>query len=534
MKRNPLVVVLTGVGLLVIGAALTYWSSRGFAEQRAVVNAGSCKMEMTVVQLAGLPENSQSGSLVLFHGLSANKVIMTYLARAFALQGLRVYVPDLPGHGGTAGPFTPDQAEACAQSFVRGLMARGYLRPDRTLLAGHSMGGAIALRVAAKIRVAGVIAISPAPMRSAHGVSPEVLLYQNPPPVPPNTLIITGQFEPQGLRLNAADYAASSMNGTTKFVEFPFNSHVSVLFSPGVAKMSQQWAAQTLHLPAAERQPLRGDLLGGLLGLTGILLLAGPFLRESVGETPRDEIAETKKSKTGQDAGGPQSVSLSLEPVEEAAPSKSIATWRVLMEIAVASIAVVGLLHYGVPLRMLHLFEGDYLASFFLIVGMLLLSLHGKEAARQFSTRWGLLAGAGFAALVLHLLITGWLQLTITGSWLPLDRWKRFPLFFIAAFAFSYALEVVLGRVAPGGERKRFLLNLGLLAMVWMVLSFGVVKLHSGAILLMLLAPYFLLLFVLLRLGAQLVRRQSGSALAAAVFGAILLTGFCLVLFPVS
>jgi hypothetical protein len=32
----------------------------------------------------------------------------------------------------------------------------------------------------------------------------------------------------------------------------------------------------------------------------------------------------------------------------------------------------------------------------------------------------------------------------------------------------------------------------------------------------------------------DLVERESGSALAAAVFGAILLAGFCLVIFPVT
>ena len=159
LKRSQIFVALIGVGLLVIGAALTYFSSRRFSEQHVLANAGTCRLEMNVVQLAGLPENSQGGTVILFHGLSANKVIMTYLARAFALQGLRVYVPDLPGHGRSAGPFTPDVAEACAQSFVRGLSARGYLRPDRTILAGHSMGGAIALSVAEKVRVAGVIAI---------------------------------------------------------------------------------------------------------------------------------------------------------------------------------------------------------------------------------------------------------------------------------------------------------------------------------------------------------------------------------------
>jgi hypothetical protein len=37
-----------------------------------------------------------------------------------------------------------------------------------------------------------------------------------------------------------------------------------------------------------------------------------------------------------------------------------------------------------------------------------------------------------------------------------------------------------------------------------------------------------------LRMGMQLVRRLSASPAAAAVFGAILLAGLCLVLFPVS
>lgn len=491
--------------MLVVGAALAYLSLRGYAEQRVVANAGSCKMEMTVVQLAGLPENSQSGSVVLFHGLAANKVIMTYLARAFALQGLRVYVPDLPGHGRTAGPFSTGEAEACAQSFVRGLMARGFIRPDRTILAGHSMGGAIALRVAAKVRVAGVVAISPAPMKTGHGVSPEVLLYTNPPPVPPSTLIIVAQFEPEGLRANAADFAASGTDGTTKFVSFSNNTHVTELFSARVARLGQEWAAQVLHLPPAEKLPMRGDLLGGLMGLAGILLIAGPFLRESVGE----------------------------KPVEETAENKPVTAWRAVLEIAAASLAIVGLLHYGAPLRMLHLFEGDYLASFLLLAGLLLISLHGKTAVRMYATKWTLVAGAGFAALVLHLLITGWLQLTIMGSWLTLARWERFPLFFLAAFVFLYALEVLLGRVVEGGERKRLLLSLGLLCLAWLALTFGVIELRSGEILLVLLAPFFLVLFTLLRLGAQLVRKQSGSALAAAVFGAILLAGFCLVVFPV-
>jgi len=195
---------------------------------------------------------------------------------------------------------------------------------------------------------------------------------------------------------------------------------------------------------------------------------------------------------------------------------------------------VVGVLHYWVPLRVLHEFEGDYLASFFLLAGLILVLLHGREAQAKFKVTSKLLFGAAFAAFVLHLLITGWTHLTIDGAWLTGERWERFPLFFLAAFLFVYGLEVALGPVIRGTERKRLLISLGLLVVVWLALIFGIVWLHSGEILLALLAPYFALFFVLSRAGAQLVRKHSGSALAAAVFGAILLAGFCLVLFPVS
>ena len=49
-----------------------------------------------------------------------------------------------------------------------------------------------------------------------------------------------------------------------------------------------------------------------------------------------------------------------------------------------------------------------------------------------------------------------------------------------------------------------------------------------------LLTPYFVLLHVLQRRGMDIVRQETGSVAATAVFGAILLAGFCLVIFPVT
>jgi len=189
-------------------------------------------------------------------------------------------------------------------------------------------------------------------------------------------------------------------------------------------------------------------------------------------------------------------------------------------------------LHFWLPLRLLRLYEGDYLASFFLLVGLALVLLHARLAAAQFRTKPAFLIGAALAGLLLHLLITGWFELTAMSSWLTLERWLRFPVFFLAAFVFLYALEMLAGPVRDAiSSYACFLL---FVALVWLAPVFGVFELRTGEILLVLLGGYFALLFLLMNLGAQLVRRMTGSPSAAAVFGAILLAGFCLVVFPLS
>jgi len=503
-KKKQVLQAAAGILCLLLGALLALYPTRRYAEHRYIVDAAACRMDLLMVSRADLLARPDTGSVVLLHGISANKVIMQYLARAFAELGLRVYIPDLPGHGNSPGPFSPEQAESCTASLLRGLAARGMIVPNRTILAGHSMGGAIALRVADKFRPAGVIAISPAPMQPAHGVIHENLLFRTLPLLTPNTLILVGQFEPQGIRGNAADLAANSPNSWVSFSQVPWNSHVSMLFSPTVARESQDWAARALSLPNDARLPTRANLLGCLLGIAGILLIGGPFLREMVGNK-------------------------ALADLESAS---SVPRFRGALEVALFSFLAIHVLHYWQPLRILHLVEGDYLASFFLIVGFGVILLHLKLAREGFRTRPALLLGAAFAAILLHFLVTGWFELTATGAWLNLQRWAHFPLFLLAAFLFLYAIELVAGPVGNARARYGFWVLLPVLA--WLALAFGVLYLRSGEILLVLLSPYFALQFLLSGLGIQLVRRESGSPTAAALFGAILLAGFCLVLFPLS
>jgi len=186
------------------------------------------------------------GSIVLFHGLSANRKVMTFTAQEFANQDLRVFVPDLPGHGKTSRPFSPQRVELCAEALVRDLAARKAILPERTLLAGHSMGAAIATRVAAHFPVAGVIAISPAPMHPAPGVAPELLLFPEPPILAAHALVLSASGEPASIRQIAKELVTESVNSTNRYDTIPNTTHVSILFSHAAFEAMRSWTSQIL------------------------------------------------------------------------------------------------------------------------------------------------------------------------------------------------------------------------------------------------------------------------------------------------
>src|SRR5256712_10102135 len=275
MKSRQAIRAVAGVLLCAVGLWLALPTP--YRERTYIFNADGCRLETTVVEKQ---QGGSQGAVLLFHGISANKKIMSYLARGFAEQGLRVYVPDLPGHGRTPGPFSPARAEQCGEALLRELLARGMISANRTILAGHSMGGAIAERIAAPVPVAGLIAISPAPMRAEHGVTEEKLLFHNPPELPSNSLVMAGSLELESMRGNAADLVAAQRDATAKYLEIPGASHVSILFSGAAMRPAQEWAAQVLHTSPVSALPSHRPLIGGLGGLLGILLIGVPRLLE--------------------------------------------------------------------------------------------------------------------------------------------------------------------------------------------------------------------------------------------------------------
>jgi pimeloyl-ACP methyl ester carboxylesterase len=519
MKTSGAIRAAAGAVLCIVGFFLA--RSASYRQTTVIVDAGGCRLVTDVVDLG---DDATEGSVVLLHGLAGNKKIMSYLARAFALENLRVFVPDLPGHGRTEGPFSFERASACTESFVRQLIARGAIDPPRTIVAGHSMGGAIAVLVAARVPVAGVIAVSPAPMTPAHGIPAFMLPFHDLPPTPAHTLTLSAAWEPVEIRETARDLIAGEARATGKYQTVPYATHVSLLFDSRVAEAAKEWAAEVLHLTPGAARPSAQMLAGSFAGFAGLLLLAGPFIHETLGVNLRQ--------KSGSDGGTNRPAS--RDEISSSTASFG-ATVRLLLEVAVASLFAVVVLHFWNPFgQVIRIFEGDYLAGFLLILGVSLLTVHHRQISRALRVSVLSLLAAGFAAIVLHLLIIAWFDLTLSEAWFTAARWARFPALLAAALPYHVAEELLLGPMAARSAGMRRALALAFRLIAWGALLAGLFLLQSGAILLLLLAPYFALVCVLQRAGMDVVRKDTGSPLAAALFGAILLAGFCLVVFPLT
>jgi pimeloyl-ACP methyl ester carboxylesterase len=517
MKLNKSHRAVAGVGLCVLGLSLALavpYQSHTFR-----IEAGGCRLITDIVEPTGQPAaNTPQGYVVLLHGLSADKRIMSYITAGFASQGLRVFVPDLPGHGRTDGPFSYERSDKCAENLVRELITRGLLDPERTILAGHSLGGAIALRVASQIPVAGVVAFSPAPMRPMPGISPEMMPFHDFGALPAHSLLMSAAWEPKKMRTAVKNLLPTPNDGTSQYVVIPRSDHVSILFDATAMSAAQNWAARVLHLESRPTLPSHRGVLGFLAGFAGILLLTGPFLRE---------ILQNKN----QAPPAVEIVTASVKP-------------RVFLEYPIVALGTVGLLSYSTPLRALHLFQGDYFASFLLVFGTVLLVLHWNSLRNLFtpgatdtqparSLHFTILLSL-FAALLLHFLITAWLDLTFSEAWLTAPRWARFLPFCIAVLPYHAAEELLLGPPSPGNASRRVLTAILLRLLAWGAIVASLFVLHSGQILLVLLVPSFALFCLLQAWGMKVVREVTASPAAAALFGAILLAGFCLVVFPTT
>jgi pimeloyl-ACP methyl ester carboxylesterase len=510
MRRWEIALAIAGAILLGVSA----WVIRRTELPRHdfILSEAGCHMPVTVIEPV-LP--NVKGSAVVFHGLTANRRIMQNLATYLAAEAaLRVYLVDLPGHGGNEDPFSFPRAEQCAAAAVESLTRSGRIDPTKTVLVGHSMGGAIAIRMADRDPTAATIAISPAPMIM-------------PRRMPSNLLVFSAQFDLGVLRreARAMEQAAGGDRATKDdFVQAraflleqvsPAN-HTSVLFDPRVLEQSAQWVRKAIDgSPAPTSDGVVFDMRGpqpssaaAFVGLAALLMLL------------------------------PAAITVAAKGTGPAQPEISRARVRpalVLAEGAACAVAAVLILALGVPLRFFRLYAGDYLASVLLIVGALLLALNWTAARESCSSRARALVVAGVLGLAMMLGFGAWLNWQLTEMWLNGPRWLRFAGLLPIALIYCFAEEAVLGPIGDGKRRAlRFGVFLSLRLELWLACLLAYYTLASGQVLILILVTFLAAFSILQRLATDALLRRTGSATGATFFGAILTAWFIAAVFPLT
>ncbi len=516
MKRWAIELAILGVILIVLGA---HWIKRAELPRHDIILDGrNCHTPVTVLD----PPRGVApvGSAIVLHGLSADRRVMMYLGSDFAGHGFRTYLFDLAGHGDNTDPFTFPRAEQCAAVAIDSLTRSGAINPRKTILLGHSMGGEIAVRIADHDPVAATIALSPAPMTL-------------PRRMPSNLLVIAGGLDLWPVKAEARALAAAAGGDRTapsdfaeqrafQLVFLPYATHTTGLIDRGVAHRSELWAMQALfpnvppntlalNLDLATYQTFsrgRRRLAGAVLGLIGLALLF-PF-------------ALTIASKL---AGAPG------EDLSSARPSRALAA----AEGAAGALAAVLILSLGVPLRFLHLYAGDYLASLLLIDGLFLLALNWKAVKESWSPRARPILAAALLAFAIFLATGAWLNWQLADMWMNGPRWLRFAELLPVACIFCFAEEVVLGAVPQGKPRAlRYFISLVLRLELWLACLLAYYRLTNAEVLILILFFALAGFSALQRLATDALRARTGSAIGAAVFGAILAAWFIAAIFPLT
>jgi pimeloyl-ACP methyl ester carboxylesterase len=236
-RRGWLLRPALGVALVVTGGVV---AARSRPAEKRVVLGDRCH---TPARVLGFGQRPSKGVVIIFHGLSASAAVMEPIGQSLAESGWRVYLVDLAGHGRSRERFSYAAAESCAAAAVNSLAQSGAIHPHATILLGHSLGAAIAVRLASRLPVAATIAISPA-------------LLALPPKAPPNLLVLTGQFDFSEVKQTAKallDLAGGTRAGANDFTkgravelrEMSWATHGGMILDPRVWNLAVEWSARS-------------------------------------------------------------------------------------------------------------------------------------------------------------------------------------------------------------------------------------------------------------------------------------------------
>jgi len=516
MKRVEIVFAALGLVLLVWGAV---WIERGRGPMRDVALDGGPACPAAPVRILEPASVPSRGSVVIFHGLGANRIVMLTSGQQFAAAGFRAYLVDSPGHGNNTAPFSFAANEACARGLLDTLEHRGEITPHRTVLFGHSMGAALVVRLADSFPAAATIAVSTAPLVPPHRLPSNLLLVAPQWDMPPVLHMERELSRAAGAeRIAPEDFRQLR---AFRLLNVARRSHTSALFDSSAARIMLRWALDAVGAAGVpEHPPDYHAFAGGWLGLLGILLIF-----PATASCTARLLGIPVPAGTG--SPPPQMILSCFAWIAMLVPSAIIAArWPLLAA--------------------LHLYSADYLVSALFLAGIPLAVGYGVHAGhRRRSGPSECSSSHSFSGPICGAIV-GLVTITAAGAWLnwqlaeasPIPaRWARFAFLLVALFPICLAEEHALGDPRALGwfaRQGRSVLFLLLRGIVLLVLLFAWVSGVSSALLALIFLAFLAVLTLCQRLGADALRHRTGSVLAAAIFNAILGAWFLAAAFPLT
>ena len=261
------------------------------------------------------PQGSSLGTVLMIHGLNANKDLMRTSSMALADGGFEVYAADMPGHGSSQGAFSFSESVNVVQQIIR-------IVGSETIMVGHSMGGGVLAELATSNEFETMVLFSPAP-------NPLDEIHVG------RLLVVSGGFDAP--RINEFIPGLIDAAGARAFWwKYPSAGHSTALFDPPKLRAVVRWMG-------GRSEAIRvGDRFFGL----ALMTLAGLIIPFAIPIRKRD-----RERRTGHIVANPRSV---------------------VVEYVAAVFAAVVLLRFVDLLGWLRLFATDYMMSLVLVAGLLL------------------------------------------------------------------------------------------------------------------------------------------------------------------
>lgn len=506
--------------ILCAAGALGLWRAR--PDEKSIILGDACRTPARVLGASAGP------SAIAFHGFAASAAIMEPLGQSLAGSGWRVYLLDLAGHGRSSTHFSYARVETCARSAVKYLQRSGLVVPSQTVLIGHSLGAAVAIRLDRAFPAAGTVAISPA-------------LLAVRKPAPANLLVLFGQFDFRPVKLTARQLFADAgktretpadfaLGRAAKMAMLSGELHGTIVLDPRAWRRAALWANESIG-----RERLDGGrdrfnetgigrpvvaLSANLALLAGLALLVAPAL-EQLDRMFRPRALSGSSAAPCERQSGFYAARPSLPGWP-----RLVGAWAAAAFIAVSVLGLTQLARFVKPVR---LENGDWTALVALLTGAILLVVLGAAAKEKFHAGGKELAVALLASAALALLF-GWAaRWEVLDSSFSIARIWRWSVLASCTFPYFFAEEVALG--PPGGE-NRFLLFFAMRALIWLAEAYAVLIFWPSGLLLVLLVFGLGIVSVGQRLAADALRRRGLGLPAVALFDAILAAGTLALILP--